>query len=79
MQQKTSFLLQAWKSEDKNLTPESIFNLSPNNFSELRALAIPANDTSFVMLFDCCFTLDEILYAKSLENSCSPTSSPPLQ
>lgn len=41
LQQQTSFLLQPWKSEDKNLTPESMLNLSPNNFSEVEKICHP--------------------------------------
>lgn len=42
LQQQTSFLLQPWKSEDKNTTPESIFNLSPNDFFEVENTCHPS-------------------------------------
>lgn len=50
LQQPTSFLLRSWKSEDKNLTPESMLNLSPNS-QKLRKFAIPTNHISFLMFF----------------------------
>lgn len=42
LQQQTSLLLPARKSEGKNLSSESIFNLSPNNFSEIEKACRPS-------------------------------------
>lgn len=42
LQQQTSLLLPAWKSEGENLSSESIFNLSPNNFSEIEKAGRPS-------------------------------------
>lgn len=42
LQQQTSLLLPARKSEGKNLSSESIFNLSPNNFSETEKACRPS-------------------------------------
>lgn len=42
LQQQTSLPPQAWKSEDKDLTPDGIFYLSPNNFWEVEQVHHPS-------------------------------------